>query len=477
MAWMTQSFYYAIGIIMMKGISLLMLPYLTHKLSLVEYGSLESLILLADIGTILFSFGIVDAMYRYVGTSEGKRRQQLVSNCFTLSVIICFIGSGVILLVTPWLLTLMPVEFAWYQIALLLIPTMLDGVIAIPLTLMRMNALAKRFCYLNVIKAFVQATLTVVLLELGYGLDAVLISGAISSLLLTLCLVGYQRGQMGKIGHLADSKQLLSFGVPVLIGAVSIYLVQGADRWFLAHGVGIEELAVYAVATKFTLILGLLMQPYALWWFPTRIPMLQNPDGKQQCADKAILGTNLGIMLGTLLILTAPMAIQWLLPEVYADASVVLVFLLLIAMIKNAGDYMNLGCYCGDSSQAQMWIQAGCALFALIGYSVLTPQWGVLGIVAVLFSAHSLRLIFFYVISQRKQPLPYRHVKWLACLGVSGLMLTLNSILNQWLYHLPTIVLTLPVALMTLVFYLKLNIIDIPVTLLVKLRLKRNPAH
>ncbi|USH04795.1 lipopolysaccharide biosynthesis protein [Grimontia kaedaensis] len=477
MAWMTQSFYYAIGIVMMKGISLLMLPYLTHKLSLVEYGSLESLVLLADVGTILFSFGIVDAMYRYVGTAEGERRTQLVSNCFSLSVIICLLCGVIILTSTPWLLTLMPIEFKWYQIALLLIPTMLDGVIAIPLTLMRMQALAKRFCYLNVIKATLQAGLTITLLEAGYGIDGILISSAISSVFLTLCLVGYQSKQMGQFGHLADSKMLLSFGAPVLIGTVSIYLIQGADRWFLAHGVGVEQLAVYAVAAKFTLILGLLMQPYALWWFPNRIPMLQQSDGKRQCADKTMLGVNLGIILGTLIMLTAPVAIDWLLPESYKGSSTLVIFLLGIAMIKNAGDYINLGCYSGDSSQAQMWIQASCALVAMIGYMLLTPQWGVVGILAVLFSAYTLRLVLFYMVSQRKQTLPYKHSKWLICAGISVLMLTLNSVLNDWLIDLPTLFVTLPVVVITMALYLKSNIVGDGTKWLIKMRLKRGLVH
>ena len=81
-----QSAYYAIGIVMMKGISLVMIPYITHRMTLAEYGSLEAIVLLADIGTILFSFGIVEAMYRYVGVAEGEEKRKLISNCFTLSV-------------------------------------------------------------------------------------------------------------------------------------------------------------------------------------------------------------------------------------------------------------------------------------------------------------------------------------------------------------------------------------------------------
>lgn len=117
-----QSAYYAIGILMMKGISLVMIPYITHKMTLAEYGSLEAIVLLADIGTILFSFGIVEAMYRYVGVAEGEEKRKLVSNCFTLSVLVCVLGGVLIAFSMPLLLLMLPVEFQPYQILLLLIP-------------------------------------------------------------------------------------------------------------------------------------------------------------------------------------------------------------------------------------------------------------------------------------------------------------------------------------------------------------------
>ncbi|MCZ8497996.1 hypothetical protein O9929_05605 [Vibrio lentus] len=40
---------------------------------------------------------------------------------------------------------------------------------------------------------------------------------------------------------------------------------------------GVEELAIYAVSGKFALPSYLLLQPYALWWFPNRVAMLQQP--------------------------------------------------------------------------------------------------------------------------------------------------------------------------------------------------------
>ncbi|OCH19783.1 lipopolysaccharide biosynthesis protein [Aliivibrio sp. 1S128] len=469
-----QPAYYAVGILMMKGISLIMIPYITHKMTLEEYGSLESLILLADIGTILFGFGIVDAMYRYVGVSKGEEKRKLISNCFTLSVFVCLAGGFLMLISLPALLMILPVKFSAYQIGLLLIPTMLDGVISIPLTLLRMNAMAKRFCFLNVFKGLLQALMTFCLLEAGYGIDGVLISGAVSSIMLLLCLLGYQWKEMGRFGHLKSSKLVLSFGLPVLVGGASVYMINGLDRWFLASFVGVEELAVYAVSAKFALILGLILQPYALWWFPNRIAIFQSDNSKQQCAEKSLLGVNLGVVMGTFLILTAPGVITLLLPSSYSLAGTISVVLLTIGMIKNAGDYLNFGCYSGSSSHSQMWVQGLCAVVAVAGYFVITPIYGLWGVVGVLATAYTLRLVLLYMVSQSMEYLPYDHVKWIICIVIALLAITLNHILNRVFVSVPDLVLGILVSVVALLSFIMCGIIPFPKTGIMAFKQNKN---
>lgn len=464
-----QAAYYAIGIIMMKGISLIMIPYITHKMTLAEYGSLESLVLLADIGTILFSFGIVDAMYRYIGTAKGEEKRHLISNCFTLSVMVCVLGSTLIAMSMQWLIMVLPVKFETYQICLLLIPTMLDGAISIPLTLLRMNALARRFCLLNVLKATLQALMTFVLLEAGYGIDGVLISAALSSVVLLLCLLGYQWQEMGRFGYLKSSKLILSFGFPVLVGGASLYMINGLDRWFLASFVGVEELAVYAVSAKFSLMLGLMLQPYALWWFPNRVAMLQRENGNKTCADRAILGVNLGIIMGIFMILTVPGFIALILPDSYQRAGTIVVVLLTIGVIKNSGDYLNLGCYSGDSSYAQMWIQGICAIVAATGYFIAVPLYGLWGVAAVLAVAYSLRLILLYIRSQSMEFLPYDHSKWLICSAIAFSAFTLNRLLGHILTGVPELLIGIFISVVALLCFIKCGVISIPHAVFAKL--------
>lgn len=276
---------------------------------------------------------------------------------------------------------------------------------------------------------------------------------------------------MGIFGSLKYSSKILKFGLPTLVGGASMYMITGLDRWVMASFVGVEELAIYAVSGKFALLLGLLLQPYALWWFPNRVAILQQSGGSKMCADRALVGVNLAIVLGSLMILTVPGFISLILPSSYHYAGTIVVALLAISVIKNAGDYLNLGCFSGDSSQSQMWIQGGCAILAAIGYFAVTPIYGVWGVVAVLCATYSVRLMLLYFVSQTMEPLPYEHSKWVTAVSIALVAIVSDQILGLVLVDVHDFILGIVVGLITLVAFIKYSVIVIPQTLLDKLTL------
>ena len=428
-----QAAYYALGIVMMKGISLLMIPYVTRQLSPTEYGTLEILLIFADISTLIIGFGLVEALNRYVGLSANNKGQSqtLISQCFTLAIFVCVLVMLSLYFSANRIISLLPAQVSTTQLYLIAFPALLEGVIAIPLTLIRMQSLAKYFCLLNVVKAILQAIMVIVLLQLDYGIDAILIAGAASSLFLVLCLLPYQWQQMDKdwysrwyrslysTGFKSDywhrMFEIMRYGGPIVLGRLGLFAMTGLDRWLLADKVGIEQLAVYAIAVKFAMILALLMQPFGLWWFPYRFTLLKQHDGKDQCAHYAMLGTNLGLILGFIMLLTLPTVMQLILPAAYHDAAIIVMALLAVNMIKHAGDLLNLGCFI-NSSMSQMWVQWLCAVIAIIGYVLFIEDYGVWAAAAVLFFVYLLRLALFYFYSQYVLHLPYQHKTWLLTL-------------------------------------------------------------
>ncbi len=466
---LSQAAYYGLGIVIMKGISLLMIPFITRHLSTAEYGSLEILLIVADVFTIIIGFGLVEALYRFVGLAGDNKKEvnEYISNCFTLAVIVCLSSIMLLIFFANNIVDNLPAKITKFQLLLIVFPALLEGVIALPLTLMRIQTLAKRFCMLNVAKAIVQSIIVIVLLEMGYGITAILIAGAVSSLVLVICLMPYQWRQMAKNWQFSSSVEILRYGAPVVIGRLALFSMTGLDRWMLADKVGIEQLAVYAIAAKFALIMSFLMQPFTLWWFPYRFKLLKQEGGREKCAHYALLGTNLGLLLGFAMMLTVPQFIQLILPFEYHEAASIVIALLAVNMIKNAGDLLNLGCFI-NSSLNQMWVQWLCALIAVIGYLLYIEDYGVWAAAGILLFVYLLRLALFYRYSQALHPLPYSHASWLLvvvagsfCMGVFYFGLQIEFIaVNVFLQFIFGIAL----ALILLIFLIANKIFPNPVT-------------
>ena len=76
--------------------------------------------------------------------------------------------------------------------------------------------------------------------------------------------------------------------------------------------------------------------------------------------------------------------------------------------LKIVSELLNLGCYTDRHSYVQMNIHLFTAFAGVVCLMVLVPLYGVAGAVASLVVANAVRLILFYVISQRHLRLPYR---------------------------------------------------------------------
>lgn len=404
----TQTLYYAAGLVMTRSVSLLMLPFVTHKLAPQSYGQLEVLTALAHIGTIVLGFGLVDALYRFGGLSaSASDRKRVCANVFGLAACVGLLFGAVAQLLAPVLTSALPGAVDVLDVRLILVALTLEGAIAIPLSWLRMQEKAKQFFILSSSKALIQALMVFVFLEFGYGVTGMVAASAISATLLALVLAVLQFRDCGIRLEKDSVKTLTRYGLPIMVSGIAAFVLSGFDRWVVAGSVGVADLAAYAVAIKFATVAALLAQPYGLWWFARRFQVLRAPDGERDCARLAAMGACLGFIAACLVGLLSPMVITYLTPPAYHAACEYVVWLVLIFAIRNCTDLFNIGCYAKNSSHVQMFIELTIATTGLIGFTVLVPQYGIPGAIFTLIGANLLRFVLFFYFSQRALALPY----------------------------------------------------------------------
>lgn len=427
-----NTLYYALGLILMKGIAFLMLPIYTNYLSTFEYGQLEMLVTFTNLVSLAIGMGLIESLYRFTGGKDQATRQQIMSTVIVITFGISLIFLGLMALFGPYVSQLIPGEiplhlFQWVSVSLCL-----SAIITIPLTWLRMNDRAAEFFATSVTVAVIQASLSFYLLLEGVGVLSIILSGVIATALVLTYLVIRIRGELTVKVTAANSKKLLRYGWPFIFSGFAGFILSGADRWLLADMFDLETLAVYAIAAKFAFLPVMLMQPYALWWYPKRFNYLDDQQKLVKNAHHAVMGAVLAVLICGGTGLVAPFIIHYMTPAEYHGAVAYLpIFLVAIAM-KIVSEYLNIGCFIGTTSYQQMRIDIFASICGLIAMFALGGSMGIVGILLALNLAYFIRLVLFFVLSQRKLSLPYK----LSNLYLSALVSVTMLIMGQWVFVL-----------------------------------------
>jgi len=425
-----QTLLYGTSIALMKGVSLLMLPFIAHHLSTQAFGRLEVISALAVIGSILVGMGLEQTLFRFAGTCQlPAQRRRLAAEIFSLTLIIGSVAWLIGWLVAEFIAERVPGNPSPYEVRLVISMLALEGCIAIPLGWLRMCNRSVIFFFVTTGRALTQAVLVLLLLMNDRGVEGVLEAGLIAALTQAM-LVGFLH--VRDTGFSLSRKtgyQSLVYSLPIVGSGLVAFTLNGLDRWILADQASLSDVAQFGVAAKFALAVILLLQPFGMWWSPRRFEILREPDGRQKVARFVALGVALSLIIAVAVGLSSPLLINWLLPETYAMSSQYVVGLVLVMLLKEMAELLNLGCFTGKTTAIQFVINTIGASIGIVAMLWCTPVYGVWGIIFALLLAQATRLLLFFIASQRLLPLPYptRSLVLLASISLGWLLLGLQT--------------------------------------------------
>lgn len=423
---------YGSSIVLMKGVSLFMLPYIANHISQHELGRLELLSTFAMILSVALGLSLHEALYRFAGAEQDPhQKRRITGEIFTLTMIVGAIALPIIWLLSPFISEWKPEYADTIELELLLMPLAFEGMVAVVLASLRMREKAQLFFYLTTGRALLQAALTVIVLYQGYGVTAILFAGFISAALQVVVLVYLQTKQNKKVHNTAYlfNKVMMTLCIPYCLPLMASGLVafglNGFERWVLAENTSLSDLALYAVALKFALALTLLMQPFCMWWMPKRFDYLQSR-GKEITAKMTQSSLVLLCGLTVLVCYLAPVLIEWLMPASYQQAKTIAVALIIVSAIKELNELINLGALAEKQTKKLLWINTLATGLGMIAILILTPIYGVSGVISSLILAQTIRVILTFILSQSAHPLPYSLGKLSVLLLITSVSITLS---------------------------------------------------
>lgn len=403
-----QSLLYGGSVAIMKGVSLLMLPFIANQINSDEFGRLEVISTLAVMASIVIGMGLEDTLFRFAGTEKSaSKRRQLSAEIFTLTLFIATLTLLTGCLMATWLSEIFPAPVSVYEIRLVLAALALEGCIAIPLGWLRMNDKALSFFSATTGRALIQALLVFVFLLLDRGVTGILEAGLIAALIQVILLAYLQLSDTGIKVNLTTFKKAYIYSLPIVGSGLVAFTLNGLDRWVLVEHVELEKIAQFAIASKFALATVLLMQPFGMWWSPRRFDVLNSNNGPQKVTQIISLGTSMALIISVLVSMLAPFLIVQLLPDNYAPAAHLVLAIIIVMLLKELVELFNIGCFHGHTTHTQLLINLFTGFIGVVLMLWLTPIYLVWGVIFALLAAQSLRLLLFYFISQYFLPLNY----------------------------------------------------------------------
>lgn len=447
-----QTAMYAISVLLMRGLSFFMLPFVVGQLSQHEYGVLELLSTIAIFSSVVFSFGIEHALYRFVGgESKPQVRTLVMSRIYSLALLLCVLA----LLLSPMLANVVVsvlgdkalYNTVWFMFASLSFETL----ISVPLAWLRMNDRSFAFCTVALLSTAVRALFVVVLLLDGNGIASIFQAGLVASIFSVCLLTALLRKELTLSWPVTEIKKYLVYGLPLVGSGLLAFLLSGFDRWVLAGHITMEQLAVYAIGMKFALLMSFAMQPFGMWYMPKRLDILRLPNGVKRSSDLSCFGLHLTLFMALGIGLGAPLFIDLFLPATYASAVTYVPFFIAWACLKEMSEFVLVGCLAQDKTHRQFHAQLIATGVGIVLIFCLVPRFHEVGVLLSLGTAHLLRFGLLHRFSQQVVRLQIEVFKVFGLFSVVMLLIALQCILLQ-----ATLAEQLVFAMLSLLLYLGL---------------------
>ncbi|AWB65268.1 oligosaccharide translocase [Saccharobesus litoralis] len=404
---------YGVSIVFMKGLSLILLPFLTHALSQQEYGQLEVLSSIAILGSVLAGLGLAEALFRFYGLSKTTdEAQSHAAHLLLLAILVAAAMASLAWVCYPQVQSILPGYLPANTVLIVLLTISLEAIIAVALGWLRLQDKVGLFCTLTCGRALLQLLLTFYWVELGQGVNGIVLAGFIAATIQAFLLLMHFANDLNRhlvkrsILNFSLLKSYLQYCTPIMLSGLIAFGLMGVDKWFLAKYADLNQVAILGVASKFALATVILLQPYTMWWSPKRFQVLQQ-QGQQLTSQYIVIGLALLLFICVVMAGASPLLVHFLVPVSYQNVVAIITPMILAMACKEAAELVNIGCFVGKTSHSQMAINAFSAgLFVLLLWW-LTPSFGMFAVAWGLLAVQCTRLTLFYLVSQTFLKLNY----------------------------------------------------------------------
>lgn len=374
--------HFALGPIGGALLGFITLPIVAWIFSQEDVGKMALLNVVLSFASLFFTLGLDQGYVREF--HESKNKPLLLKTAALPGLILLLIVLAVCLSFGSWLSNLVfsleSVSISWL-LGLALLASLLSRFLSLVL---RMNERGLAFSMSQLLpKAFVLVIiLAYLLLDVEKTFEHLLLANAFAIAFACLIFVWNTRNEwrlsLNQQIDLQQLRQMLHFGLPLILGGIAFWGLTSLDRILLTRWSSYSELAVYSISVSFAAAATIFQSVFSTVWAPTVYKWASKDEGH----DKVIMVSRYVLLLVILLFCAAGLlswVVPYLLPAEYAQVQWILVACLAYPLFYTLSETTVVGIGIARKSSYAMLACTLAMLVNVVSNYIFIPRYGAAG--------------------------------------------------------------------------------------------------
>ncbi len=429
-----HSLVYAVGTLLGKSISFIMLPVYTRYLTPADYGVIALIEMTLDVICILAGAQLVMGVFRFYHKTEVQAERDSVVSTALLGVAMghVLVGSFAFMAAEPISrIVLGDVQHAGL-VRIAAVAMAFASLSIVPLSFIRLQDRSGLFVTATVLKLFMSLSLNILfVVYFGMGVRGVFLSTLISNAVVGIGLTAWTFYRVGFSFSAESTRDLLRFGAPLIAVNFATFFVTFGGRFFLQKSADETAVGLYSLGYQFGFLLSVAHSPFDLVWDPKRFEVAKRPDRDALLARGFVyknlvmfpVAAGIGLFVDDVLGIMAT-------PAFFGAAAIVPI--ILAAYVFQGWGSQDIGILIRERTRLMWLIHWIAAAVAFVCFVVLIPRYYAIGAAIAALVVFAIRWLMIYLVSQRLWPVRYEWRPVIILMVLSVAVVVLGLLIPAW---------------------------------------------
>lgn len=429
-----DSLIYGLGGMVSKFIGFFLLPIFTRVFNPSDYGIMDIIATMTALAGIVLTAGTETALsYYFFQYKEPDEQRKTVT-----STAVYLLGINAVVAAVVWLLaeeistvTFGKSDYAVYlRVAILSLP--LGSLVGLHLNVLRLQRKPWAYTSFTISQLLLTVLLNIYLVViLRVGIIGVFWTNLVVSGIFVIIGSVVNRSYIS-VAALSRRRlvDILRFGLPLVIGGLSMWSINSIDRFFLVTYSNLDQVGLYSVGIRLASVIAFITWAFRLANAPFQFEISSSADAPQIYALTLTYFVLITSLVCVPLALFAKPVLRLLTTEAYLGAYIVVGLAAYSAVAYGMYQIVGAGLLITKKTLfTSMAISIGAGANVLFLF-LLVPPFGMLGAALAILLTHTTVLTILYVGAQRAYPVPYDLRRIFTVLICAGIVIGIGMIIN-----------------------------------------------